>query len=229
MAWKRCESNCFHLHQTKIVPSIQIQSLIGVVYFFLKLCELLNVKEDSALPLPTPVEPALEANELAINTNGNKTTPQSNPVAATQSNVATGISNNVTASTVPKCVQAPSGTVPIHMDASKPMRKIDQDARIRREFVRKLKIECDNYGIAAGISESNRASGSSDNDATYNFRYEVPDINLSNTAVRILGNRKELEMHEFSKKSSIPQSTTGGRPVSIPIIDPSGDRGTNDQ
>lgn len=188
-----------------------------------KLCELLNVKEDAAALLPSPVEPALEANEITLNTNGNNKRSESKLPVNTQPTILPSASAAAIAQEVaPECIQAPHGTIPIQANAVKP-KKVDHDARIRREFVRKLKIECDNYGNAIDANGTRRTA--LPNDQTNGARYEVPDIKLSQTAARILGNRKELEMHEFSSKSSLPSTSEAvGRKVNIPIVDPSGDR-----
>lgn len=192
------------------------------LFFFIRinqLCELLSVKEDAAALIPSPVEPALEANEITLNTNGNNKRSKSKLEDNTQLNALPNAAAAATAEEVaPECIQAPRGTIPIQTNTVK-SKKVDHDARIRREFVRKLKIECDNYGIDS--NGTNRTA--LPHDQTNGARYEVPDIKLSQTAARILGNRKELEMHEFSAKSS-PPPTSVGRKVDIPIVDPSGDR-----
>lgn len=221
---------------------------ISIISFkCIQLCELLNVKEDIVSTIPTPVEPAFEANEIALNTNTNTKTPGTKqtvnpqqqhavntiPAATTTATATASAATTPTiARTVADCVPAPSGTIPIQVNASRQANKIDHDARIRREFVRKLKIECDNYGTGMGANGINvRASAQNEkDDAANGARYEVPEMNLSQTAVRIIGDRKELEMHEFSAKVPMPQSAyTVGRTVNIPIVDPSGDRSSNDQ
>lgn len=181
----------------------------------------MKVKQNYTFSLPTPVEPAFEANEAAVH-----------------QNQSTSMHFNDNDNETPKLVKVPVGTIPpLQIIASIPRTNNNRDTVIRREFVQKLKNDNQNFEIQAKddgfIMRSNDDCNEQKrllmlkcdlDDATP--RYEIPDMNLSQTAVRILGNRKELEMHEFSSKrlAAVSPVTDSKRKLKMPIIDPSGER-----
>lgn len=122
--------------------------------------------------------------------------------------------------------------------------KSEKDSK--RDFVKTLKenefeIVVNDEGIVDtlpnALANLSSSDSSEENEVTTarKSRYEIPDDHLiSRKATKILGNRKEVEMHEFKviSESSNPIS----RPINenvqrrhsdyacLPVIDPSGDR-----
>lgn len=158
--------------------------------------------------MPTPVEAALEANEAAVTTQ-RKTVDKKIP-----SKVRTRSKLEQKSSTrdesPPKLVRVPDGSLPpLQISPSKQNHVKQQPIEVHGydvEYIGKTDFEEN----ASGISKA---------------RYELPENILSRTAALILGNRKELEMHEFSssKKNSPQHSIDSHRPT-LPEIDPSGER-----
>lgn len=172
--------------------------------------------------VPLPVEPALEANEAA---------------AAEEAAAAT---DDIAELATARVMTIPSNTV-----LQEPSRRQHlSQVEAKREFVRSLQIE--NFDLelrvkdAATILSGNKerchsvpstsTAGSKHNTPTRKHRYEIPDDLMTRTAVKILANRKELEMHEFiaarlqrnTNNINIPSDRDD---VSrMPIVDPSGER-----
>lgn len=187
--------------------------------------------------MTVPVEPALEANEAAAATVKNKKTANSkNSISHQQHSTEEG------EEATPKLVKVPSGTMPIQISASVPKKSNISAAEAKREFVLTLKQENQNFEVQAKddgyvISGDDIILPSTAKGSNSNARYEIPENNLSRKAARILGSRKELEMHEFfvaHKRGQAFNADSGGNGEEnagadeniskIPIIDPSGDR-----
>lgn len=200
---------------TKQNPKILSKNLIVFILFHCQLCELLKIKEKIPYTLPTPVEPAFEANEAAVTPNrkiiDKKVTTES------QHNITESADSNT-----PKLVRVPIGSLPpLQISPSKQINSNNNSYKNKtiNEIVQCHDIEC--IGNADGES-------SSTNPIT-KIRYEIPENRLSRTATLILGNRKELEMHEFSTAKHINVEITENddnnrRTPKLPEIDPSGDR-----
>lgn len=187
----------------------------------------MKIKEGTPFNLPSPVEPAFEANEAAV---------PSDKVPTPNGKITKNESND---EPTPKLVKVPIGSIPPIRISSIPRNTISREAECRREIVRKLKYENEfsEYQLSPYDSDhievvlSTKSNGF---DANGKARYEIPDISLSRTAVKILGNRKELEMHEFSasmKKAQQQQQQqidVDKSPNVLWRIDPTGDRQLND-
>lgn len=188
------------------------------IYLFivLQLCELLKIKQTLSYSLPAPVEPAFEANEAAaIVSKQENHIPQKKQMEEP----------------TPKLVKVPVGSLPpLQITASVPRKSNVSTAEAKREFVRTLKQENQSFEIQA--KDDGFVLNSDDiilpaNDSNTKARYEIPDVSLSRKAARILGNRKEVEMHEFlaSKKVGHSSEAEGAASSSVaPIIDPPGER-----
>lgn len=151
----------------------------------------MKIKQGTPFNLPSPVEAAFEANEAAVPSN--KVPTQNGKITINESND----------DPTPRLVKVPIGSIPPLRISSIPRNTISREAECKREIVRKLKYENEFIEVQLNPNDNNHievvSSTKSDGlDANGKARYEIPDISLSRTAVKILGNRKELEMHEFS-------------------------------
>lgn len=172
--------------------------------------------------MPTPVEAALEANEAAVTVNrknGNKRTesidrPSSSSLRPKNGQIDVDESP-------PKLVRVPIGSLP-PIQVS-PTRQKTSSASNNQPKTHPYEVRCDDCEYV----------DKADLDSITRIRYEIPENKLSRTATLILGNRKELEMHEFSSSkrnldhniASDAANNTGRRhSSSLPEIDPSGDR-----
>lgn len=197
---------------------------ISFTCFFVisQLCELLKIKQNTPYELPAPVEPAFEANEAAASFSKKQ---EKRPVAEPADEQT------------PNVVKIPVGSVPPLQVAPSIPRKTLSDAQAKREFVRTIQMENQNFEIQARNEDvilpttSNIALPSGANNGgngAIKARYEIPDDYITRTARKIIGNRKELEMHEFlaSKKMQGSSSTTheSEDTRAMPTIDPSGER-----
>lgn len=160
------------------------------------------------------MEPAFEANESAVNLDSKKST----------------LNHQNVQNSTPKLVKVPAGSIPpLKVQSSIPRNTISREAECKREIVRKLKHENEQFEIQIsqhddGQMEEMVRKKLNNTDTNSKARYEIPDINLSRTAAKILGNRKELEMHEFSasKKAAQQQHCDGNKKEWN--VDPTGDR-----
>lgn len=189
---------------------------------------MLKVREKVQFTLPTPVEPALEANEaneVAVSLHRNrsvdkkiKSTERIHPrLEQQQQQQHQQASDEAT----PKLVRVPAGSLP-PLQIS-PSRQINSNSNVRNKLF-SVDIQRDNFEC---VGKADDTEQNIKNNIT-NVRYEIPENRLSRTATLILGNRKELEMHEFSfsKLANDPICGTncGRRIPTMPEIDPSGER-----
>lgn len=181
-----------------------------------QLCELLKIKQTLPYNLPAPVEPALEANE-----------------AAASSSKQPGRRASATVEPTPDVVKIPAGSVPpLQLVTSIPRKTQITDAQVKREFVRTIQLENQNFEIQARNDDvilstpDNADKKTVGNCGGSKARYEIPDDYITRTAAKILGNRKELEMHEFlaTKNSHGNAASTQDDSRAMPIVDPSGER-----
>lgn len=183
-----------------------------------QLCELLKIKQNLPYNLPAPVEPALEANEAAASSSKHQERRASATVEPT-----------------PNVVKIPAGSVPpLQLATSIPRKTQITDAQVKREFVRTIQLENQNFEIQAQsdgviLSTANHDdTKTGGNGAGSRARYEIPDNYITRTAAKILGNRKELEMHEFlatkNHQGNASSPHDGNDSKAMPIVDPSGDR-----
>lgn len=118
----------------------------------------------------------------------------------------------------PKLVRVPAGSLPpLQLSPSKQINRNNIITNNKYEIEIQTD-ECEDVGKVDSEQNSN---------TTTKVRYEIPENDLSRTAARILGNRKELEMHEFSTSRVVDehQNDDNARRIpAIPEIDPSGDR-----
>lgn len=151
----------------------------------------------------------------------------------------------------------PLATSPIPSDAPsnaivKPRRRYSSEHAAKRDFVRQICNE-PNFEIVTMSSEDNDfavvkptslaimtlADGSSTTAAVpmdtasmppiRRSRYEMPENQITGIAAKIIGDRKELEMHEFMSGKMYGQFFDDDyyydqHYVVVPNIDPSGDR-----
>lgn len=162
--------------------------------------------------MPAPVEPAFEANEAATSANANST------------NTRTRVDEPT-----PKLVKIPAGSLPpLQISAGPSKRSPITDAQAKREFVRTLQLENQTVPSVSAVEHTRNDSQSSTGSQNENNRksnYELPENKITRTAARIIGNRKELEMHEFmSTRRSNDPNDDDLMVKSLPIIDPSGER-----
>lgn len=174
----------------------------------------MKIKEKVSYTLPTPVEAALEANEAAI-------TPIRKIIdkrVKSNERLRTKVEQPPDESP-PKLVRVPFGSLPpLQISPSKQNKIKSQPIEVRSDD-----FEC----VGKADLKENSSSISK-------VRYEIPENRLTRTASLILGNRKELEMHEFSSSKGSPRhsidnnsssgSGTSHRSPTLPEIDPSGDR-----
>lgn len=172
-----------------------------------QLCELLKIKQNVPYSLPAPVEPALEANEASSNKRNVRT------VDAT-----------------PNVVRIPTGSVPpLQIATNLPRKTQISDAHAKREFVRNIQQENQNFEIQARTEDvilPTPEDLTRKPDGNGKARYEIPENHITRTAAKIIGSRRELEMHEFltAKKLHGSVTVTTDKDDAVPTIDPSGDR-----
>lgn len=171
----------------------------------------MKIKEKVSYTLPSPVEAALEANEAAVTSNRKvidkriKSTEQLHTKVEQPSDESP-----------PKLVQVPFGLPPLQISSPKHRKTPSQP----------VELHGDDFEY---VGKADRKQNSS---LISKVRYEIPENSLSRTASLIIGNRKELEMHEFSSSRSSPRhriDISGGSGIgrhfpTLPEIDPSGDR-----
>lgn len=164
--------------------------------------------------LPAPVEPALEANEGAASYGKHQKKRTAAEVEQT-----------------PNVVKIPAGSVPpLQVAQTIPRRAHITDAQVKREFVRTIQLENQNFEIQARnedvILPTTSSRAETPNGSTNKARYEIPDDYITRTAAKIIGNRKELEMREFlaSKKVHASSADESNDSSPVPIVDPSGER-----
>lgn len=140
----------------------------------------------------------------------------------------------------PKLVRVPIGSLPpIQVSPIRQQSKTSL-ASDKQPNVQPYEVRCDDYKYV------DKADSDPNSNSVMRIRYEIPENNLSRTATLILGNRRELEMHEFSSSSlkrnadqhhiataagaADDDSNTNRRhhSLSLPEIDPSGDRPETD-
>lgn len=173
----------------------------------------MKIREKPPFTLPSPVEAALEANEAALSPK------RKNVDKITQSTEAphAKLEHKVSDEAPPQLVRVPAGSLP-PLQIS-PSRHINSNNNNNwNRHIEMADVECEDVGKAGGELNSN---------ATTKVRYEIPENSLSRTAARILGNKRELEMHEFSSSHLLDENGdgySGGRVPAMPEIDPSGDR-----
>lgn len=191
-----------------------------------KLCELLKIKEKVPYAIPTPVEAALEANEAALTTNrkaANKRTESTEQPALHTKN-----GSNVDDESPPKLIRVPIGSLPpiqVSPTRKKPNLSSSESQQASKSYP--FEERCDDYEYVDKVDPD------SNSNSVMRVRYEIPESKLSRTATLILGNRKELEMHEFSSsKHNVHHQIAGDgnntshrrHSLALPVIDPSGDR-----
>lgn len=168
--------------------------------------------------MPTPVEPALEANEanessVALH---RRSVDKKIKTKTERPKLVQQTSDEAT----PKLVRVPIGSLPpLQLSPSKQINKNNNDKNKNNYTV---DIQPDDFEYVGKVdTEANKNS-------ITKVRYEIPESSLSRTATLILGNRKELEMHEFSTgklaNDPIVGENSGRRIPTMPEIDPSGDR-----
>lgn len=174
-----------------------------------ELCELLKVKETAPYGMPAPVERAFEANEAAASASKS---PKQQQVAEEPT---------------PKVVRIPSGSLPpLMLYETSPRHAPITDAQSRKEFVKTLQME---KSIEAAVKHesSSPTTPENSNENSRKSNYEIPDTGITRTAAKIIGNRKELEMHEFfssKRNSECEEHPDEGHANSLPNTDPPGDR-----
>lgn len=185
------------------------------------MCELLKIKQNLPYNLPAPVEPALEANEGAAS------------YSKKQDKRATAV-----ADLTPNVVRIPVGSVPPLQLSTAIQRKMQiTGAQAKREFVRTIQLENENFVVQTRKEDAvmqrppSAESSNGDKGAAFKARYEIPDDYITRTAAKIIGNRKELEMHEFLPSKRV-QGNASTRPErndakTMPSINPSGERRTS--
>lgn len=191
-------------------------------HFYLKLCELLKIKEKVPYTIPTPVEAALEANEAALTTN------RKNAIKRTESTDRSLHAKNgqiaADDESPPKLVRVPIGSLPPIQIS--PTRQKTSSASDNQPKTHPFEVHCDDYEYV------DKADPNSKSNSIARVRYEIPESKLSRTATLILGNRRELEMHEFSSSklnfdrhiAGDGSNTSRRHSQALPEIDPSGDR-----
>lgn len=175
----------------------------------------MKIKEKLPFTLPSPVEAALEANEAALSPNRKNVDKTTQPNEATH----TKLERQVSDESPPKLVRVPAGSLPpLQISPSRQFNSNNNNNYNRNKYIEMPDDECEDVGKAGGEVNSN---------ATTKVRYEIPENSLSRTAARILGNKRELEMHEFSSSRLLNENGDGyssRRIPAMPEIDPSGDR-----
>lgn len=170
---------------------------------------MLKIKEKHPYTLPTPVEAAFEANEVAVSSNRRSIDkPATNDPQVK-------LEPTLVEAETPKLVRVPIGSLPpLHVSPSKQKHSL-------RTFYQQVEVPKENIDYV-GMTDADAKSS--------NVRYEIPENGLSRVASLILGNRKELEMHEFSssKNAETLMARGGIKQRVLPEIDPSGDRKPHD-
>lgn len=193
---------------------------------------MLKIKQNLPYVLPAPVEPAFEANEAAASTSKQRAKRTVAVPAAAAAVTAVDETPNV--------VKIPVGSVPpLQITTTMPRKTQISDAHAKREFVRTIQLENQNFEIKArnedvilpttssrvGLRTEENNGG---NGTALKARYEIPDDCITRTAAKIIGNRKELEMREFLASRKSQTNTTAAHESNdakaMPIIDPSGER-----
>lgn len=180
----------------------------------------MKIKEKVPYTIPTPVEAALEANEAALTTNRKTANKRAESIEHTVHQKNGSIADDD--ESPPKLVRVPIGSLP-PIQVS-PTRKKPDNQRQQQQQSKAHPFEerCDDYEYVDKVDPN------SNSNSVTRVRYEIPESNLSRTATLILGNRKELEMHEFSSlklaNDPIVGENSGRRIPTMPEIDPSGDR-----
>lgn len=188
----------------------------------------MKIKEKVPYSIPTPVEAALEANEAAVTTNRKKpnlrTESQESKNGGQRFNEAMADDDRDDDVSPPKLIRVPIGSLP-PIQVS-PIRQ--QQKTTLASDNQPFEVRCDGYKYI------DKADPDLNSNSVMRIRYEIPENNLSRTATLILGNRKELEMHEFSSSSlkrNVDQNhiaavvgSSNYHSQSLPEIDPSGDR-----
>lgn len=196
----------------------------------------MKIKQNLPYDLPAPVEPALEANEAAASHSKHREKSQ------VPAGTAVPVPATVAADETPHVVRIPAGSVPpLQLCTSLPHKTHISDAEVKREFVRAIQLENQNFEIQARNANaifpvsSNMVglradTGNGGNGNVVKARYEIPDDhNITRTAAKIIGNRKELEMREIlaSRKNQANADSVGPErsdAKAMPTIDPSGER-----
>lgn len=187
---------------------------------------MLKIKQNLPYELPAPVEPALEANEAAASNSKHQVKRKADAVAAVDP--------------TPNVVRIPAGSVPpLQLATTIPRKTQITDAQVKREFVRTIQLENQNFDVQARNENvilpptsgagSRIEANSGGNGAVLKARYEIPDDYITRTAAKIIGNRKELEMREFlaSRKMRGNASSSAHEcndTKAMPTVDPSGER-----
>lgn len=178
------------------------------------MCELLKIKEKLPFTLPTPVEPAFEANEAAVPLHRRNVDKKTKPF---DQRMRPKLEKQASDEATPKLVRVPAGSLPpLQISPSKQINSNSNDKN--KKYT--VDIQHDDF-VYVGKADI-------DTNSNAKVRYEIPESSLSRTATLILGNRKELEMHEFSfsklGNDPIVGENSGRRNPTLPEIDPSGDR-----
>ncbi|XP_055324041.1 TBC1 domain family member 5 [Sitodiplosis mosellana] len=190
------------------------QSMDGIE----ELCELLKIKEKLPYTLPTPVEPALEANEAneaAVSSHRRNVDKK----IKSNERIRPKLEQQTSDEATPKLVRVPAGSLP-PLKIS-PSKQINSNSNVKNKKYA-VDIQRDDLEYVG------KTDTQANSNTMANVRYEIPESSLSRTATLILGNRKELEMHEFSfsklANDPIIGTNSGRRIPTMPEIDPSGDR-----
>lgn len=234
---KHIPGNSVHeIHQSmdgieEVIKQIHIISFISLTFLhFHQLCSLLRIKTKLPYAPPVPVERAFEVSEPAA---------------------------HVSSPPPPRNQFQPNKATPLQpVAAQSQIRKVrNTEHQSKKNFVEALQRSDNEYEIVVnddgvvdilpGNQQLRSSSDSSDTEPTnalqYGMagrrsRYEIPDDHLmSRKATKILGDRKEVEMHEFRRKLSSSSSSmelTGEVArrshsrdfLSVPDVDPSGER-----
>lgn len=194
---------------------------------------MLQVKRDTGFNRALPVERAFEVNE-----------PQFSEAQST-ANRTPPILPTVTASVTAPSFVPPSGSRRVH--------RRSEGENARRTFVQQIRRADDGNDFEFVVSEAGVVDTlaydeiiytTADDDATtqkdadrcgLSARYEIPDDgrHMSRMASKILGDRKEVEMHEFNARLKTlradddPLRTNVGD-ASNPVVDPSHERASPD-
>lgn len=211
------------------------QSMDGIE----ELCSLLRVKSSVHAP-PAPVERAFEVNEPSTTSDQMK---QRSSVNVSQLHQG----------------RAPSSSLPATSNAQKTRKNYRSQLEAKRDIAEMMRhhnntdndfeiVVKDDAGTIETFSSYNvRLSSSSSPDCSdtdqcgtadragrpHRSRYEIPDDHLmSRKATKILGDRKEVEMHEFNRKLAVAADLTVDHRhrclsrdlLNVPDVDPSGDR-----
>lgn len=208
-----------------------------------KLCSLLQVKPAHGLSNSLPVERAFEVNEPAtISQRSSTSSISSESMKSARSQHPPSLA-----------ITTPTASSSTTLESTPPKRthRRSEGDDARRSFVQQVKRAADNNDFEFVVSPSGvldplafdeivyaspavdaaRLDGSSGEPATNG--YEIPDDGrfMSRKATKILGDRKEVEMHEFNSRLAARQAMQAGEGHHVnagPMVDPPCERDSPD-